>query len=125
MKHNIMVVDDSRVVYAEMKKMLDGSGIEIVSFCRSGEEALQEYERVRPELVTMDIVMPGMDGLETCREMRRRWPDAQVVMVSSLAYDDMVEQARSLGAKGFLFKPFEKQALIDGLKNALGDENCQ
>lgn len=125
MKHNIMVVDDSRVVYAEMKKMLDGSGIEIVSFCRSGEEALQEYERVRPELVTMDIVMPGMDGLETCREMRRRWPDAQVIMVSSLAYDDMVEQARSLGAKGFLFKPFEKQALIDGLKNALGDENCQ
>lgn len=125
MKHNIMVVDDSRVVYAEMKKMLDGSGIEIVSFCRSGEEALQEYERVRPELVTMDIVMPGMDGLETCREMRRRWPDAQVVMVSSLAYDDMVEQARSLGAKGFLFKPFEKQALIDGLKNVLGDENCQ
>ena len=106
MKHNIMVVDDSRVVYAEMKKMLDGSGIEIVSFCRSGEEALQEYERVRPELVTMDIVMPGMDGLETCREMRRRWPDAQVVMVSSLAYDDMVEQARSLGAKGFLFNPF-------------------
>lgn len=125
MKHNIMVVDDSRVVYAEMKKMLDGSGIEIVSFCRSGEEALPEYERVRPELVTMDIVMPGMDGLETCREMRRRWPDAQVVMVSSLAYDDMVEQARSLGAKGFLFKPFEKQALIDGLKNVLGDENCQ
>ena len=125
MKHNIMVVDDSRVVYAEMKMLLYGIGTEIVSFCRIGEEALQEYERVRPELVTMDIVMPGMDGLETCREMRRRWPDAQVVMVSSLAYDDMVEQARSLGAKGFLFKPFEKQALIDGLKNALGDENCQ
>ena len=52
-------------------------------------------------------------------ELLRRWPDAQVVMVSSLAYDDMVEQARSMGAKGFLFKPFEKQALIDGLKSVL------
>lgn len=119
MKHNIMVVDDSRVVHAEMKKMLEGSGIEVVSYCRSGEEALQQYESVRPELVTLDIVMPGMDGLETCRELLRRWPDAQVVMVSSLAYDDMVEQARSMGAKGFLFKPFEKQALIDGLKSVL------
>ena len=59
-KHNIMVVDDSRVVHAEMKKMLEGSGIEVVSYCRSGEEALQQYESVRPELVTLDIVMPSM-----------------------------------------------------------------
>lgn len=118
-KHNIMVVDDSRVVFAEMKKMLAGTGIDIVSFCRSGEDALREYESVHPDLVTMDIVMPGMDGLETCREMMKRWPDARVLMVSSLAYDDMIDQARESGAKGFLYKPFEKQALIGGLVNAL------
>lgn len=118
-KHSIMVVDDSRVVFAEMKKMLAGSGIDIVSFCRSGEDALREYESVRPDLVTMDIVMPGMDGLETCREIMKRWPDARVLMVSSLAYDDMIDQAREMGARGFLYKPFEKQALIGGLVKAL------
>lgn len=117
-KHNIMVVDDSRVVYAEMKRMLEGSEIEIVGYCRSGEEALEQYEALRPELVTLDIVMPGMDGLETCEKLRERYPDAQIFMVSSMAYDDMIDRAAALGAKGFLFKPFTKESLLEGLEGA-------
>ena len=85
MKHSIMVVDDSRVVYAEMVKMLSDTDIEIVKFCRSGEDAISEYENVKPELVTMDIAMPGMDGLDAAEELIKRWPDAKVLMVSSLA----------------------------------------
>lgn len=122
MKHSVMVVDDSRVVYAGMKKMLDGSEMEITCFCRSGEEALEKYESVMPELVTMDIVMPGMDGLEACRELRERWPDAKVLVVSSLAYDDTIRCAESLGAKGFLFKPFDKESLLENLRKALEPE---
>ncbi len=122
MKHRIMVVDDSRVVYAGMQKMLAGSEIEIAAFCRSGEEALAQYESVKPDLVTMDIVMPGMDGLETCRELLSRWPDARVLVVSSLAYDDTINSAKSLGAKGFLFKPFDKEALLSGIHQALSLE---
>lgn len=118
-KRRIMVVDDSRVVFAEMKKMLEDTEIEIVCFCRSGEEALEMYEEVAPELVTLDIVMPGMDGLETCKEMRDRWPDANIFMVSSMAYEDMINTAASLGAKGFLFKPFTKESLLEGLRGAL------
>lgn len=118
-KHRIMVVDDSRVVYAEMKKMLDGSEIEIAEFCRSGEEALEKYESVQPELVTLDIVMPGMDGMETCEAILERWSDAKVFMVSSMAYEDMINQAAELGAKGFLFKPFTKESLLEGLRGAL------
>ncbi len=118
-KHKIMVVDDSRVVYAEMKKMLEGSEIEIVEFCRSGEDALEKYESVQPELVTLDIVMPGMDGMETCEAMLERWPDAKIFMVSSMAYEDMINHAAELGAKGFLFKPFTKESLLEGLRGAL------
>lgn len=118
-KHNIMVVDDSRVVYAEMKKMLEGSEIQIASYCRSGEEALEQYESVQPELVTMDIVMPGMDGLEACEKLKKRFPDAQIFMVSSMAYDDIIDRAVALGAKGFLFKPFTKETLLEGLRGAL------
>lgn len=125
MKHKIMVVDDSRMIYAEMQKMLEGSGIEIASYCRSGEEALAAYEKVRPELVTLDIVMPGMDGLDVCREMLARWPDAQVLIVSSLAYDDTIECARTLGAKGFLYKPFERGALLESLHKALHSERSE
>lgn len=118
-KHRIMVVDDSRVVYTEMKKMLEGSEFEIASFCRSGEEAVEQYGAIKPELVTMDIVMPGMDGLEACQALLEKWPDAQVFMVSSMAYEDMINTAASLGAKGFLFKPFTRESLLEGLRGAL------
>ena len=118
MAKRIMVVDDSRVVYAEMKKMLEGSDMEICEFCRSGEEALEKFEKAKPDLVTMDIVMPGMDGMETCEKLRQRYPEANVYMVSSMAYDDMIDRAVELGAKGFLFKPFTKDALLEGLQGA-------
>lgn len=118
-KSRIMVVDDSRVVYAEMKKMLVDTEIEIAAFCRSGEEALEQYEQVAPDIVTLDIVMPGMDGMETCEELRKRWPESNVLMVSSMAYEDMIDKAASLGAKGFLFKPFTRESLLEGLRGAL------
>ena len=118
-KYRIMVVDDSRVVHKEMKKMLQDSEIEIVACCRSGEEALECYEEVKPDLVTMDIVMPGMDGMEACRKMRERWPDSNIFMVSSMAYEDIINDAAALGAKGFLFKPFTQESLLTGLRGAL------
>lgn len=118
MAKRIMVVDDSRVVRAEMEKMLEGSDMEICEFCRSGEEALEKFEKAKPDLVTMDIVMPGMDGMETCEKLRQRYPEANVFMVSSMAYDDMIDRAVELGAKGFLFKPFTKDALLEGLQGA-------
>lgn len=118
MTKRIMVVDDSRVILAEMEKMLEGSDMEICEFCRSGEEALEKFGEAKPDLVTMDIVMPGMDGMETCEKLRQRYPEANVYMVSSMAYDDMIDRAVELGAKGFLFKPFTKDALLEGLQGA-------
>ena len=118
-KYRIMIVDDSRVIYAEMKRMLDGSDFEIAAYCKNGEEALEQYEQAAPDLVTMDIVMPGMDGLETCEELKKKWPEANIFMVSSMAYEDIIDQAVALGAKGFLFKPFTKETLLEGLYGAL------
>jgi two-component system chemotaxis response regulator CheY len=117
--HSIMIVDDSRVVYIQMKKMLEDSGIDIAGYCRSGEEALEQYEAISPEMVTLDIVMPGMDGLETCKEMLKRWPDAKVLIVSSMAYDETMESAAKYGAKGFIFKPFTKESLVEGIEKVL------
>jgi two-component system chemotaxis response regulator CheY len=113
-----MIVDDSKVVYLQMQKMLEGSDVEIVGYCRTGEEALEQYESIAPEIVTMDIVMPGMDGLETCRELTKRYPDAKILMVSSLAYDETMEASQANGAKGFIFKPFTQESLIEGIEKA-------
>lgn len=119
MKYRVMIVDDSMVVYSGMKRQMADSEFEIAGYCRSGEDALAQYESIQPDLVTMDIVMPGMDGLETSRELLERWPAAKILVVSSLAYDETIKIAKSLGAKGFLFKPFDREALLTGLRQAL------
>lgn len=118
MKYRLMVIDDSKITHSQMQKMLEGSDYEIVSNCRSAEEALAAYEVVQPDLVTMDIVLPGMDGLDAAKLMRERWPECCIVMVSSLAYDNTIDAAVALGAAGFVFKPFKKQALLETLRRA-------
>ena len=117
----LMIVDDSRIVHAKMKQLLEGSDFEIIGFCRTGEDAIQSYRAYRPDLVTMDIVMPGMDGLEAAKAIIGEFPDANIGMVSSLASDDTMDTAEEIGAKGFVFKPFEKDDLLKVLNDAVKD----
>ena len=119
MSKRVIVVDDSRVVHAQIKKMLAGTDFEIVECCQDGESAIEAYENHKPDLVTMDIIMPGMDGLNTAREILEKWPDARIVMASSLAYDDTMDEAEQIGTKGFVYKPFEKDSLIEQMNKAL------
>lgn len=119
MGKRIMIVDDSRVVELQMKKMLEDTDYEVVSYCPDGETAIAQYGEILPDLVTMDIIMPGMDGLETARAIMEEHPDAKIIMVSSLAYDDTIEEAESIGTKTFIYKPFEKEQLLSALDEVL------
>ncbi len=119
MSKKIMVVDDSKMVYMSMAKLLQGTEFEIIHYCRSGEESVDAYREHRPDLVTMDIIMPGMDGLEAAKEILSEFPDACIIMLSSLAYDDTIEEAEKIGTKGFIFKPLEKENLLQRLRKAL------
>ncbi len=121
MGKRVMIVDDSRVVEFQMKKMLENTDYEVVSYCQDGETAIEQYGEVLPDLVTMDIIMPGMDGLETARAILEDHPDAKIIMVSSLAYDDTIEEARSIGTKTFIYKPFERDQLLSALDEALDE----
>lgn len=118
MSKKIMVVDDSRIVQMQMQKILSDTEYEIVACCQNGEDALDMYDQIQPDLVTMDILMPGMDGLETARMILKKYPQARVLMVSSLAYDDTVDEANNIGAKGFVYKPFDRDQLIGSLDKA-------
>ncbi len=117
MSKKIMVVDDSRVVQLQLQKALSDSEYEVVSCCQSGEEAVNQYQLVKPDLVTMDILMPGMDGLEAARQILQLNPDAKILMVSSLAYDDTIKEAQEIGAKGFIYKPFDREQVLKSLNN--------
>lgn len=124
MKTRIMIVEDSIFIYEEMKQMLSGSDIEVVGFCRNGEEALERYEELQPDVVTMDIILPGMDGLDTTRCILEKRPQARILMVSSLAYDDTAQWSRDLGARGVIYKPFEAEDLIRGIREVMADGNA-
>ena len=74
---------------------------------------------MKPDLVTMDIIMQGMDGLDASEMILKEHPEAKIVVVSSLAYDDTFERARAIGAKGFVDKPFHKEQLLGVFEQAL------
>lgn len=118
MAKRVMVVDDSRVQEVQIRALLQGTDYEVVQYCRSGEEALAVYDQVKPDLVTMDIIMPGMDGLETAQAILEEYPDARIIMVSSLAYDDTFDEAKAIGAKAFLDKPINQEKLLRALMRA-------
>ena len=115
----IMVVDDSRLVRVQLEDVLKGTDYEIAAYCRSGAEAIEQYPKVRPDLVTMDIIMPGMDGLDAAEIILKSNPEARIVMVSSLAYDDTFERAKAIGARGFVDKPFHQEQLLRVFEQAL------
>lgn len=119
MKKRVMVVDDSRISEIKIRKLLEDTDFEMAAYCENGEEAIARYGEVRPDVVTMDIIMPGIDGLETAQVILEEHPDARILMVSSLAYDDTIEEAERIGAKGFLYKPLEQRPFLEALEKAL------
>lgn len=118
MKKKLMVVDDSRMMELQICKLLEDSAFEVAAYCENGEDAIVRYQEIHPDIVTMDIIMPGIDGLETAKIILEEHPEARIVMVSSLANDDSVHEASGIGAKTFLYKPFSKEELLQALDEA-------
>ena len=119
MSKRVMVVDDSRLVRVQLEDVLKGTDYQIAAYCRSGEEAIEQYPQVKPDLVTMDIIMQGMDGLDAAEIILKSNPEARIVMVSSLAYGDTFDRAKAIGAKGFVDKPFHQEQLLKVFEQAL------
>ncbi len=116
MKKTIMVVDDSILIRNEIGKLLEGTDYEVVCQCRSGEEALETYEKIVPDIVTMDIILPGIDGLETSKRLLNKHPNAGIVIISSLVYDRTMQIVQELGpAIPFVFKPINRSFFIESL----------
>ena len=125
MKKRLMVVDDSRVLEYQICKLLEDTDYEVAAYCENGEEAIARYEEVRPDIVTMDIIMPGIDGLEAAQIIAEAHPDARIIMISSLAYEDTLQEAEAVGAKLFLYKPIDRENLLDALEQVMGEDGGQ
>lgn len=114
----VLVVDDSLITVKKLTSMLSLLGHDVVSTAATGQEALTAYEACKPDLVTMDITMPDMDGIQATRLIRERFPDALIVMVTSHGQEKMVLDALQAGAKGYVLKPFRQEKLAEVIQVA-------
>ncbi len=113
MKLKAMVVDDSAIMIKNITQMLNELGHEVIHVCRSGQAACQEYGEHMPDIVTMDITMPDMDGIEATKRIIAEYPDAKIVMITSHGQENMVLDAIRAGAKGYILKPLKADKLKD------------
>lgn len=115
----IMVVDDAAFMRQMLKDVLRTAGHEIAVEAANGEEAVNLYKRVKPDLVTMDITMPEMDGVEALRAIKKYDPKAKVIICSAIGQKSMVISAIQAGAKDFVIKPFHKERLLETVRKVL------
>lgn len=117
----IMIVDDALIMCNILSTMLQKAGHEIVGTAANADEALELYQRLEPDLVTMDILMEGIDGVTCLRELMKIDPDARVIMISAQGQGQLEKEARDAGARGYVTKPIDVENLLRTVEHALAD----
>ncbi|MGE5482872.1 MAG: response regulator [Bacteroidota bacterium] len=115
MPGRILVVDDTAFMRLTMRRLLEKNGYQVVAEAENGLEALQRYEETHPDLVTMDLIMPMMDGISAIKELVRRDPACKVIVCSSMGQKALVVEALNAGALDFVVKPFQPQRVLEAL----------
>lgn len=111
MAKRVLIVDDAMIMRMRIKDIAKEAGWEIAGEASNGEEALVRYRELNPDLMTLDIVMPKMDGLSALRQLKQEHPAAQVVMVSAVDQKEKLTECIRLGVIDFIVKPFDKTRL--------------
>nr|WP_144028351.1 response regulator [Paenibacillus ferrarius] len=119
MRTKIMIIDDAAFMRAMLKDILVTLDYEVVAEGCNGLEAINLYKRFKPDLVTMDITMPEMDGIAALKEIKRMDPQALVIMCSAMGQQKLVVDAFHAGAKDFLVKPFNKDRIAEAIGKVL------
>ena len=112
----IMLCDDAAFMRLTLKKIVEGAGHKVIAEAQNGNEAVENYEIYRPEIVLMDITMPEKDGIAAVKEIKQFDPSATIIMVSAMGQQDKVFAAIAAGARDFVVKPFEAQKIVDCIK---------
>ena len=115
-KKTVLIVDDSAFMRRLLRETVTSIGFSVVGEARNGKIALAKYKELKPNIVTMDVVMDEMNGIEALSRIMGYDPKAKVVMVSSMGQELIVKDAIVLGAKGFILKPFNTQQISNALK---------
>ncbi len=116
----ILIVDDTLFMRTLLKNILFSGGHAIVGEAGDGDEAIEKYKELKPDLVTMDVVMPKMNGIEALKGIKVFDPNAKVIMCTAVGQEQMVKLAIKSGARGYVVKPFQAPKVLEEIKNVLG-----
>jgi two-component system chemotaxis response regulator CheY len=117
----ILVVDDSLITVRKISQALQDLGYEIAGTALNGEDALSKYQELSPDLVTMDITLPGMNGIETVKSIMEIDPTALIIMITSHGQEQMVIDSIDAGAKGYVMKPVKTEILKETVEKVLSN----
>lgn len=118
MSKRILIVDDAIFMRMKLKDILEKNGYEVVAEAQNGIDAIEKYKSEKPDLVTMDITMPEMDGVTALKGIKAIDPEAKVIMCSAMGQQSMVMDAIKAGAVDFIVKPFDNDRVIQSLNKA-------
>lgn len=116
----IIVTDDASFMRLMLKTLFQTAGYDVVAEAENGRDAIDKYEQYQPDLMTMDITMPVMDGIQAVREIISQFPQAKILMCSAMGQQQMVMDAIKAGAKGFIVKPFQTDKVLEQTAKLLG-----
>ena len=119
MSRTVLICDDAMFMRTVIAKALTGAGFTVAGQAQTGTEAVVQYQELRPDLVTMDVVMPEVGGIEAVRQIVTADPDACILVCSAMGQQSQVDQALAAGASGFLVKPFDARQLVAAVAAAL------
>lgn len=116
----VLVVDDAAFMRMMVKDILSKNGYEVVGEAENGLKAVEKWQELKPDLTTMDITMPEMDGISAVKEIKKLDPAAKVIMCSAMGQQAMVVEAIQAGARDFIVKPFQPDRVLEAVRKAVG-----
>ena len=119
--HKLMIVDDSNIIRNRIQRAYDSGQFMLVATATSGVQAIEKFNVHRPDVITMDLTMPQMDGLECIQNLVAKDPNVKILVVSALSDKSTGIQSLELGASGFLTKPFSEEELAEALDELVRD----
>ena len=115
----MLIVDDASFMRNSLKYIVENGGHTVIGMAKDGQEALEIYRKSRPDVVTLDVLMPRMDGFSALKAIIKEDPKAKVIMVTAVGNEDRQEEARKIGASGYIRKPFKQTDIVDEIKRVL------
>ncbi len=116
----VLIVDDAAFMRMMLKDILTKNGLEVVGEAVNGGDAVEKFQELQPDVVTMDITMPEMDGITAVKQIKASHPQAKIIMCSAMGQQPMVLEAIQAGAKDFVVKPFQADRVMESINKVLG-----